>query len=135
MLAPFGRGIAADQAGVSAALTTPWSSGPTEGYVTKLKLSRRQMYGRGKLDLLRARMVAQHDHCTSTQSAPEPYSTPIHTRLRSPATACTPCSGKRAPFIGEAMQPASVGEASGGVEADRDSQGPAIGIKIATRDL
>lgn len=57
MLAPFGRGIAADKAAVSAALTTPWSNGPTEGYVTKLKLIRRQMYGRGKLDLLRARLV------------------------------------------------------------------------------
>ncbi|WP_424140776.1 ISL3 family transposase [Roseomonas chloroacetimidivorans] len=57
MLAPFGRGIAADKAAVSAALTTPWSNGPTEGYITKLKLIRRQMYGCGKLDLLRARLV------------------------------------------------------------------------------
>ncbi|MFC7557692.1 transposase, partial [Pseudoroseomonas wenyumeiae] len=57
MLAPFGRGIAADKAAVSAALITPWSNGPTEGYVTKLKLIRRQMYGRGKLDLLRARLI------------------------------------------------------------------------------
>jgi transposase len=58
MLAPFGRGIAADQPAVRAALTEPWSNGPTEGHVTKLKLIRRQMYGRGKLDLLRARLLA-----------------------------------------------------------------------------
>jgi transposase len=58
MLAPFGRGIAADRAAVRAALTEPWSNGPTEGSITKLKLIRRQMYGRGKLDLLRARLVA-----------------------------------------------------------------------------
>ena len=58
VLASFGKGIAADQAAVGAALTQPWSNGQTEGQITKLKLVRRQMYGRGKLDLLRARLVA-----------------------------------------------------------------------------
>ena len=58
VLASFGKGIAADQAAVAAALTQPWSNGQTEGQITKLKLVRRQMYGRGNLDLLRARLVA-----------------------------------------------------------------------------
>jgi transposase len=58
MLAPFGRGIAADQPAVCAALTAPWSNGPTEGHITRLKLLRRQMYGRGKLNLLRVRLIA-----------------------------------------------------------------------------
>jgi transposase len=58
VLASFGKGIAADQSAVAAALTQPWSNGQTEGQITKLKLVRRQMYGRGKLDLLRARLVA-----------------------------------------------------------------------------
>ncbi len=58
MLAPFGCGIAADRCAIEAALSEPWSNGPTEGYVTRLKLLRRQMYGRGKLDLLRARLLA-----------------------------------------------------------------------------
>ena len=58
MLASFGRGIVEDQAAVRAALAELWSNGVTEGSVTKLKLVRRQMYGRGKLDLLRARLVA-----------------------------------------------------------------------------
>jgi transposase len=58
LVASFGRGIADDQAAVRAALTEPWSNGATEGSITKLKLVRRQMYGRGKLDLLRARLVA-----------------------------------------------------------------------------
>ncbi len=40
-----------------AAIVEPWSNGQTEGQVTKLKLVKRQMYGRGKIDLLRARMV------------------------------------------------------------------------------
>jgi len=58
VLASFGRGIAADEAVVTAAMTQPWSNGQTEGQITKLKLVRRQMYGRGKLDLLRARLTA-----------------------------------------------------------------------------
>jgi len=58
VLASFGKGIAADQAVVTAAMTQPWSNGQTEGQITKLKLVKRQMYGRGKLDLLRARLVA-----------------------------------------------------------------------------
>ena len=57
MLASFGRVIVDDQAVVCAALTESWSNGVTEGHVTKLKFARRQMYGRGKLDLLRARLA------------------------------------------------------------------------------
>ncbi len=54
----FGKGIIADQAAVAAALTQPWSNGQTEGQITRLKLVKRQMYGRAKLDLLRARLIA-----------------------------------------------------------------------------
>jgi transposase len=57
LLASFGCGIANDAAAVRAALTEPWSNGMTEGSIAKLKLVRRQMYGRGKLDLLRARLI------------------------------------------------------------------------------
>lgn len=56
-MAPFASGIAADRAAVLAAITEPWSNGQTEGQVTRLKLVKRQMYGRGKLDLLRARLI------------------------------------------------------------------------------
>lgn len=58
MLAPFGCGIAADGAAVRAALIEPWSNGPTEDHITRLKLIRCQMYGRSKLDRLRARLIA-----------------------------------------------------------------------------
>jgi len=57
VLASFGKGIVADQAAVVAALTQPWSNGQTEGQITRLKLVKRQMYGRAKLDLLRARLI------------------------------------------------------------------------------
>lgn len=58
LVAGFGKGLAADISAVAAALPQPASNGQTEGTITKLKLLRRQMYGRGKLDLLRARLVA-----------------------------------------------------------------------------
>ncbi len=57
LLASFCKGIVADLAAVRAALTEPWSNGQTEGQITKLKLVKRQMYGRARLDLLRARLV------------------------------------------------------------------------------
>jgi transposase len=57
LLASFANGIKRDFAAVSAAVTEPWSNGQTEGQITKLKLVKRQMYGRAKLDLLRARLI------------------------------------------------------------------------------
>jgi transposase len=57
LIASFARGIARDRNPVRAAITEPWSNGQTEGQITKLKLVKRQMYGRGKLDLLQARLV------------------------------------------------------------------------------
>jgi transposase len=56
-LVSFASGIAADRDCVRAALVHPWSNGQTEGQITKLKLVKRQMYGRGKRDLLEARLI------------------------------------------------------------------------------
>ena len=52
-LASFANGLRADRSAVAAALALPWSNGQAEGHITKLKLVKRQMYGRAKLDLLR----------------------------------------------------------------------------------
>ena len=57
LVASFARGVANDEAAVRAAITLPWSNGQTEGQITRLKLVRRQMYGRGKIDLLQARLI------------------------------------------------------------------------------
>ena len=60
-LAPFqslANGLERDRAAVAAALTTSWSNGMVEGHVHRLKLIKRQGYGRAKLDLLRCRVVA-----------------------------------------------------------------------------
>jgi transposase len=42
---------------VKAAIIHSWSNGQTEGQITKLKLVKRQMYGRAKIDLLEARVI------------------------------------------------------------------------------
>ena len=57
LIASFVNGVVKDQAAVSAAITSPWSNGQAEGQITRLKLVKRQMYGRGKLDLLQARVI------------------------------------------------------------------------------
>ncbi|TGN73411.1 transposase, partial [Bradyrhizobium yuanmingense] len=49
--------VVKDEAAVRAAITSPWSNGQTEGQITRLKLVRHQMYGRGKIDLLQARLI------------------------------------------------------------------------------
>jgi len=50
--------MAKDINAVRAAIASSWSNGQTEGQITKLKLVKRQMYGRAKLDLLEARLIA-----------------------------------------------------------------------------
>ena len=57
LVVSFANGVARDIAAVRAAIVSPWSNGQTEGQITKLKLVKRQMYGRGKLDLLEARVI------------------------------------------------------------------------------
>ena len=46
-----------DLAAVLAGLTLPWSQGQTAGQILKLKMLRRQMYGRGNFDLVRKRAL------------------------------------------------------------------------------
>ncbi len=53
----FAEGLLEDYAAVRAGLTLPESNGPTEGHINRLKLVKRSMYGRGKVDLLRRRVV------------------------------------------------------------------------------
>jgi transposase len=60
-LGPFASlaaGIRADRAAVEAALRLPWSNGPVEAHVHRVKLIKRRGYGRAQLDLLRARVLA-----------------------------------------------------------------------------
>ena len=55
-LARFAQGLQEDLAAVTAGLTLPWSNGPVEGQVNRLKLLKRQGYGRADVGLLRQRV-------------------------------------------------------------------------------
>ena len=55
--ASFARGLQADRAAVEAAFSLSWSNGPTEGNVNRLKLIKRQGYGRASFGLLKARVL------------------------------------------------------------------------------
>ena len=56
-LQSFANGLKKDYDAVKAGLTLEWSNGQTEGQVHRLKLLKRQMYGRGRFDLLRKRVL------------------------------------------------------------------------------
>ena len=56
-LTRFAGKLRTDLAAVQAGLTLRHSNGQTEGHVTKLKLVKRQGYGRAKVDLLRKRRL------------------------------------------------------------------------------
>lgn len=53
----FATGLYADYAAVKAGVTLAWSSGPVEGHINRLKMLKRQMFGRARLDLLSCRFV------------------------------------------------------------------------------
>lgn len=56
-LAGFANGLKRDLAAVGAALSLPWSTGPVEGQISRLKTIKRMMNGRGGFDLLRHRVL------------------------------------------------------------------------------
>ncbi len=56
-LQTFATGLKREYASIKAALTLPYSNGPVEGHVNKLKLIKRSMYGRGGFELLRQRVL------------------------------------------------------------------------------
>ena len=58
-LAGFAAGLERDLDAVREALRLPWNQGHVEGQVHRLKLIKRQMYGRAGFDLLRLRVLQQ----------------------------------------------------------------------------
>ncbi|WP_064741709.1 ISL3 family transposase [Hamadaea tsunoensis] len=53
----FGNGLKRDHAAVLNGLTLPYSSGAVVGGVNRIKIIKRQMYGRANFDLLRKRVL------------------------------------------------------------------------------
>jgi len=56
-LGGFAAGLRQDRDAVRAAVAEPWSNGPVEGHINRLKLTKRQMFGRAGFDLLRQRVL------------------------------------------------------------------------------
>jgi transposase len=54
----FVTGVQQDKDAVLAGLTLPWSNGPLEGNVNRLKLIKRSMYGRADVDLFKLRVLS-----------------------------------------------------------------------------
>jgi transposase len=56
-LRTFAAGLRRERTELLAALTLPWSTGPVRGHITRLKLIKRQSYGRAGLDTLKRRFL------------------------------------------------------------------------------
>ncbi len=53
----FAQSLSEDYQAVKAGVTLPWSTGPVEGNINRLKMLKRQMFGRAHLDLLGHRFL------------------------------------------------------------------------------
>ena len=53
----FAIGLKKDGSAVHEAIRQTWSNGPVEGHVNRLKMIKRQMYGRASFDFLRLRVL------------------------------------------------------------------------------
>src|ERR1700680_3196060 len=53
----FAYGLQRDISAVAAAVDNSWSTGQVEGQINRLKMIKRQMYGRAGFELLRARVL------------------------------------------------------------------------------
>jgi transposase len=74
----FATGLYEDDEAIKAGATVPWSTSPVEGHINRLKMLKRQMCGRARLDLLRRRFVRapREGHTqASDQRAPAPSAT------------------------------------------------------------
>ncbi len=74
----FAKGLYEDYEAVKAGVTLPWSTGPVEGHINRLKMLKRQMFGRARLDLLRRRFV---DTPRSGQAQAAHPRAPSHARV------------------------------------------------------
>ena len=72
----FAVGLRDDYEAVKAGVTLPWSTSPVEGHINRLKMVKRQMFGRAHLDLLsyrfllapRERQAQAPDQCEPSQA-------------------------------------------------------------------
>jgi transposase len=72
----FATGLWDDYQAVKAGVTLPWSTGPVEGHINRLKMLKRQMFGRAHLDLLRCRFLLAPRRAPRPQAAAETRAPP-----------------------------------------------------------
>jgi transposase len=73
----FATGLYEDYEAVKAGVTLPWSSGPVEGHINRLKMLKRQMFGRARLELLSRRFLfTPRQEQRPQQREQEPVETP-----------------------------------------------------------
>jgi hypothetical protein len=69
----FATGLSEDYEAVKAGVTVPWSPSPVEGHINRLKMLKRQMFGRARLELLSRRvLLAPRPEPRHQQRTPEP---------------------------------------------------------------
>src|SRR5205814_7269022 len=66
----FATGLWDDYQAVKAGVTLPWSNGPVEGHINRLKMLKRQMFGRARLALLSHRLVLAPRESPSQAAGP-----------------------------------------------------------------
>jgi transposase len=72
----FAKGLGEDYAAIKAGITLPWSNGPVEGQINRLKMLKRQMFGRARLDLLSRRFMLAPRHRVRRAQYFKPSGTP-----------------------------------------------------------
>lgn len=65
----FATSLKRDIDAVRAGLSLEWSTGPVEGHINRLKMVKRQMFGRAKLDVLKQRLLAARKECLHQKCA------------------------------------------------------------------
>ena len=89
-IAAFAAWIETDEAAVRAAIIELWSSGRVEGQVNRLKLVKRQMYGRANHDLLKARLTGRITMTAARKvSQSRSCGPPVPTKSSPPSNAST----------------------------------------------
>lgn len=71
-LVRFAHGLQKDTDAVTAAVETSWSTGQVEGQINRLKMIKRQMYGRAGFTLLRARVLPYTQAVSICPGGPAP---------------------------------------------------------------
>jgi transposase len=67
----FAQGLRDDYAAVKAGMTLPWSTGPVEGHINRLKMLKRQRCGRARLDPLSRRFLLAPRHAQRPTPRPQ----------------------------------------------------------------